>query len=103
MIISVEEWEREYGPVISDDEGEVKFHWNDELSPGWSDLKKEVEIHRKDGFEFEQYVWTMIDSGDGILIVPGVVFVNRLDYVVSHKPWSKSDELELIVDYEGKS
>jgi hypothetical protein len=41
----------------------------------------------------EHYVWTVLDDGEGNLCIsPGFHYVNRLDYIMTTKPWTDADE-----------
>lgn len=41
----------------------------------------------------EHYVWTVLDDGEGNLCIsPGFHYVNRLDYIMTTKPWTAEDE-----------
>jgi hypothetical protein len=53
-----------------------------------------------------QHVWTIVDSGDDSdgnwYAQPGFCVVNRLGYVMTHKPWSDStpDAIYFLDDFE---
>ena len=45
----------------------------------------------------DNMVWTVIDGGGvNLIIVAGMRFVNRLNYVVTKKPWKDSNEMYLF-------
>jgi hypothetical protein len=79
--IEYEEWFAKYKPILNTIEANSSF----------------------DGFMFETYgeevntvrlkednlIWTMVDSDqtDGIILVPGYHFVNRIGYFITEIPW----------------
>lgn len=84
-----EEWEEEYVPV--------KNHLDDNAS--------------FDGCMFETYdeefvhvlrnaddkkVWTYVEGDEGLYLIPGLHFVNRLGYLITEKPYTdKTIEVKL--------
>lgn len=45
-------------------------------------------------------VWTMIDGDNGMYLVAGFHFVNRVYYVVTNEEWQDSDEEYVFQEYE---
>jgi hypothetical protein len=85
-----EEWEEEYVPV--------KNHLDDNAS--------------FDGCMFETYdeefvhvlrnaddkkVWTYVEGDEGLYIIPGLHFVNRLGYLITEKPYT-DETIEVKLD-----
>jgi hypothetical protein len=66
--------------------------------------------------EFEQvkntefkYVWTIVESDEGTVLIPGVHLVNRLGYFITEVPWENENievnlyDEEIEVESEWKS
>lgn len=85
-----EEWEEEYVPV--------KNHLDDNAS--------------FDGCMFETYdeefvhvlrnaddkkVWTYVEGDEGMYLIPGLHFVNRLGYLITEKPYT-DETIEVKLD-----
>jgi hypothetical protein len=85
-----EEWEEEYVPV--------KNHLDDNAS--------------FDGCMFETYdeefvhvlrnaddkkVWTYVEGDEGLYLIPGLHFVNRLGYLITEKPYT-DETIEVKLD-----
>lgn len=85
-----EEWENEYVPV--------KNHLDDNAS--------------FDGCMFETYggefahvlrnaddkkVWTYVEGDEGLYLIPGLHFVNRLGYLITDKPYA-DETIEVKLD-----
>ena len=106
--MTVEEWEEKYEPVKdANGDGDQYYHWNEEIQPGWSALVEEVRKYAKSPEEFHFHVWTMCDNDEGDLVVANRIrYVNRLEYIVTKKPWGNtesSEDLYIEIDYSGAS
>jgi hypothetical protein len=44
-------------------------------------------------------IWTMVDGDNGMYLVAGYHFVNRIYYVITKEPWDSPDEEYLIERY----
>ena len=45
----------------------------------------------------ERRVWTIVEDGESMAIIPGMALVNRLGYVVTENPWT-DDITEVILE-----
>jgi hypothetical protein len=48
----------------------------------------------------DRFVWTEMDSDEGISIVSGYHLVNRLNYYITNKPWTDDIEIPVCIDKE---
>lgn len=47
----------------------------------------------------KNFVWTLVEGDEGLYIVPGFHYVNRLNYLVTEVPWTE-DMSNLEINYE---
>jgi hypothetical protein len=43
-------------------------------------------------------IWTIVDGDNGIYIIPGLHFLNRINYIITENPW-EGENIEVL--YEG--
>ncbi len=48
----------------------------------------------------EKFIWTEMDSGEGVSIVSGYHLVNRIQYYITEKPWDDFIEVPISIDKE---
>jgi hypothetical protein len=60
------------------------------------DMQTVLEINKKTPLR----VWTMIDGDDGMYLVQGLHYVNRIYYVITTEPAQSEDEEYLIDSYD---
>jgi hypothetical protein len=36
----------------------------------------------------KHFIWTVVDDGETVCVVPGIHKVNRLAYTITHHPWT---------------
>ena len=41
----------------------------------------------------ENKIWTLVDTDSGLYVVPGYHLVNRVNYLITIKPWKDSNEV----------
>jgi hypothetical protein len=46
----------------------------------------------------EKFIWTEMDSGEGVSIVSGYHLVNRIQYYITEKPWDDFIEVPISID-----
>lgn len=85
-----EEWEEEYVPV--------KNHLDDNASFDgcmFETYDEEfVEVLRNAD---DKRVWTYVEGDEGLYIIPGLHFVNRLGYLITEKPYT-DETIEVKLD-----
>ena len=47
----------------------------------------------------EKFVWTELDGDEGVYIVSGYHFVNRIQYYITNKPWTE-DTMITVCTYK---
>ena len=107
----LDEWVEEFNPLMEFDEnfneetGQELFYNASE----WDDMKamaKElIEPYQNGDTKLYQHIWTRVDGDNGkLILLNGVHYVNRLDYVLCQEPWgtgTKEDEkIYIEVVYE---
>lgn len=92
-------------PTVSFDE------WRDAHRPVLNNIRKDAPF---DGLMFETFgpeldavraanpacVWTLVssDDDDGLYLLSGCHFVNRMGYLVTERPWAGDGQLEIRLD-----
>ena len=80
----IEEFFEEFEPVNFSPEEEYETYM---LETYGEDLKMVLAADPK-------YVWTLVEGDSGALwLIAGYHVVNRLNYVISRKPWDTSEEI----------
>lgn len=75
--LTQDEWEAQYLPMTN-------HITNDGLS--YETYGDELDyVTQQD----DRFVWTELDGEDGVYIVSGYHFVNRIQYYITQKPWDK--------------
>lgn len=65
----------DFKPHIAEDEESLRlYHWEGE---DWERLKKADP----------NCIWTILDCDGKMYICPGYHYVNRMDYLITEKPW----------------
>lgn len=84
--ISNQEWEDTYLPITNQitNEGLAYETYGDELD----------YVTQQD----EKHIWTELDGDEGVYIVSGFHYVNRIQYYITTKPWSE-DTMITICTY----
>jgi hypothetical protein len=60
------------------------------------DIQTVLEINKNSPLR----VWTMVDGDDGMYLVQGLHYVNRIYYVITTEPAQSEDEEYLIDSYD---
>ena len=85
--ITMEQWEEIYQPMVNhlDSHGERLAYetYGDELD----------YVRQQD----ERNVWTEIDGDNGVYIINGFHYVNRIQYYITNKPWNENDDICVTV------
>ena len=81
--MSNEQWEKTYLPMVNSitNEGISYETYGDE----------EDYVRQQD----ERHVWTEMDGDNGVYIVNGMHYVNRIQYYITNKPWT--DDVTITV------
>jgi hypothetical protein len=45
----------------------------------------------------ERHIWTEMDGDNGVYIVNGFHYVNRIQYYITNKPWNDGDDICITV------
>jgi hypothetical protein len=85
-----EEWEEEYVPV--------KNHLDDNASFDGCMFEAYAEefVHVLRNAD-DKKVWTYVEGDEGLYIIPGLHFVNRLGYLITEKPYA-DETIEVKLD-----
>ena len=54
---------------------------------------------RSDWAELCKRLWTVLDVDGELLIVPGVLYVNRMGYLMSNEPYPEEESINLCFSY----
>ena len=81
--MSNEQWEKTYLPMVNNitNEGISYETYGDEVD----------YVSQQD----ERHVWTEMDGDNGVYIVNGMHYVNRIQYYITNKPWT--DDVTITV------
>ena len=82
--MTFEEWEEKFKP-LERSEGNI-------LGETYGE---DLEVINKNNVHF---VWTLIDGDEGLFIIPGKRWVNRLNYILTEIPWDENYQL-LEIEY----
>lgn len=101
--IDFDYWHDRYKPAC-DESGEIFYSGS--ISPdGEMDfaalLDKAKEFAKGAAYDiYHRHIWTRIDGDDGeIWIVNGIHSVNRIDYIVTERPWaSRAYDESMMID-----
>ena len=85
--VSYEDWEEQYQPIMKG-ESLKDFH------PKILENKKDQNTLAK--AVKENKVWTLVDTDEGLVIMSGFHFVNRIDVYITEKPFKE----EIEINYE---
>ena len=85
-----EEWEEEYVPV--------KNHLDDNASFDGCMFETHDEefVHVLRNAD-DKKVWTYVEGDEGMYLIPGLHFVNRLGYLITEKPYT-DETIEVKLD-----
>jgi len=85
-----EEWEEEYVPV--------KNHLDDNASFDGCMFETYAEefVHVLRNAD-DKKVWTYVEGDEGLYLIPGLHFVNRLGYLITEKPYT-DETIEVKLD-----
>lgn len=83
--LSNQQWEEIYLPMVNSitNEGISYETYGDE----------EDYVSQQD----ERHVWTELDGDNGVYIVNGMHYVNRIQYYITNKPWNDGDNITITV------
>jgi hypothetical protein len=83
--MSNEKWYDIYKPMVNHltNDGESYETYGDE----------EDYVRQQD----ERHVWTEMDGDNGVYIVNGMHFVNRIQYYITNKPWNDGEDITITV------
>lgn len=90
---SFDQWHEKFGPLLLNPAGEELFETSGEDFA----LVRCFDVNR---------VWTIVDVDDRRFIIPGIHYVNRLNYYVTTRPREKGDEdiwYEIPLDEEDET
>ena len=84
-VMTNEHWEKIYLPMTNHltNEGLSYETYGDELD----------YVTQQD----ERHVWTELDGDNGVYIVSGMHYVNRIQYYITNKPWNDGDNICITV------
>ena len=82
--MSNEEWYNTYNPMVN--------HLNDDNGIAFETYGDEEDYVRQ---QDDRHVWTEMDGDNGVYIVNGMHFVNRIQYYITNKPWT--DDVTITV------
>ena len=97
IVLGREEWEEKYLPVMDKNNfREMHFHWGEEDK---REFKKRLAEIEPDEAKRHFHTWTLMTDDDGDMVIcNGIRFVNRLEYIITTKPWEEGEYI--VVDYE---
>ena len=83
--MSNEQWFNTYQPMTNciTNDGEAYETYGDE-----EDYVRQQDVHN---------VWTEIDGDNGVYIVNGMAYVNRIQYYITNKPWNDGEDFCITV------
>ena len=89
--MTYDEWFEEYKPIKNplDSEGSFNGRMFETYGADWEAV----------GDWAERHVWTLIHD-DGLHIIPGRRWINRLGYFITKQPWAEEDEWALSIEVE---
>lgn len=82
--INYEEWTEKFSP-LQEEEGSVKLYetYDKDFEEVWNTDRR--------------YVWTLVEGEDGNwYLEPGILYVNRMNYVICRNPRNLEDNYEPI-------
>ena len=80
--MKIEKFIKDFRPQMEN--GDIKLY---------ETFKPDTETVHKAG---NKYVWTLMSEDDELFLVPGIRWVNRINYVICKVPW---DNEQVHVDY----
>lgn len=83
--LSNQQWDEIYQPMVNSitNEGISYETYGDE----------EDYVSQQD----ERHVWTEVDGDNGVYIVNGMHYVNRIQYYITNKPWNDGENITITV------
>lgn len=87
-----EEWQEQFKPIPNT----INEYRVD--TPAFETYGEELDFVEK--FVAENKVWTMIDFGNGNVIINGYAWVNRMCYYITEVPWQENTDYEVALYIE---
>lgn len=85
--IEFEDWFDEYEPIMKDNGETLKdFHPNI--------VNEEERLQSQEAIE-KNKIWTLIDSENGLVIINGLHWVNRLDVYITKQSYNEDEVIEV--------
>lgn len=83
--LTYDEWEAKYLPMTNSltNEGNAYETYGDELD----------YVTQQD----DRFVWTELDGEDGVYIVSGYHYVNRIQYYITNVPWTEDTSIPVCL------
>ena len=83
--LTYEQWEEKYLPITNyiTNEGFAYETYGDEVN----------HVAQQD----EHYIWTEMDGDNGVYLVNGFHYVNRIQYYITTNPWSEGDDVCITI------
>lgn len=84
--LSNEDWEAYYKPI--------KNHITNDDSVSFETYGEEVNFVAS---QDPHYVWTEVDGDNGVYIVNGMAYANRIQYYVTEVPWQEDEDICITI------
>jgi hypothetical protein len=83
-----EQWEKTYLPIVNPITGDCDTSYSFETYGEELDYVRSCDEHN---------VWTELDGDNGVYIVNGMAYVNRIQYYVTEVPWLEGEDICITV------